>query len=53
MQVDGNLVIYDSGGEPVWATNADGVFGAYLSVHNSGCVTVEREPYDVIWSKCD
>ena len=36
MQSDGNLVLFTSGGTPVWATNTNNNNGAYLILQDDG-----------------
>ena len=40
MQGDGNLVVYDGSGKPLWASNTPGSPGAYLSLLDSGQLSV-------------
>ena len=42
MQTDGNLVLYDSGGNPRWASNTCNNPGAFLRVQNDGNLVVYR-----------
>lgn len=36
MQLDGNLVLYDSGNRPLWASNTDGMAVQKCSMQNDG-----------------
>lgn len=42
MQADGNLVVLNAAGAPVWATGTNGFYGAQLQVHDSGALTVTK-----------
>lgn len=45
-QHDGNLVVYQNGGWPVWASNTSGVCGqdgCHLAIENTGNVAVEDD----------
>ena len=48
MQTDGNFVIYDAAGTPVWATGTAAA-GAYLRVHGEGYVMVHDAADVGIW----
>jgi hypothetical protein len=40
MQEDGNFVLYDTAGSPVWATDTSGHPGAHLAVQEDGNLVV-------------
>ena len=42
MQTDGNLVLYDTSGQPHWASNTQGNPGAFLNVQDDGNLVVYR-----------
>ena len=42
MQTDGNLVLYDTSGQPNWASKTQGNPGAFLNVQNDGNLVVYR-----------
>ena len=48
MQTDGNFVIYDAAGTPVWATGTAAA-GAYLRVHGEGYVMVHDAAGVGLW----
>ncbi|MDI1435954.1 matrixin family metalloprotease [Polyangium sorediatum] len=52
MQEDGNLVIYNASGHPVWATNTPGTSNRYanLAVQNDGNVVLYRTGGGVAWA---
>ncbi|MDI3292101.1 matrixin family metalloprotease [Polyangium sp. 15x6] len=52
MQEDGNLVIYKSSGQPVWATGTAGSSNYYanLAVQNDGNVVIYRAGGGVAWA---
>ena len=49
MQDDGNLVIYDAAGVPIWHTNTWGNPGAYLSIHNDGNMAIYSPNGRLLW----
>merc|ERR1712100_927417 len=58
MQGDGNLVLYNSGGEPLWASGTDGEYGAHCVFQKDGHFLVYRcgedgrvstDPDDCVW----
>jgi hypothetical protein len=49
-QGDGNLVIYNSGGGPIWATNTDGHPGAYSVMQNDGNFVVYDAGGTALWA---
>jgi hypothetical protein len=49
MQSDGNLVVYDSTNHPVWASNTAGHSGAFLSLSDSGQLSIESPPNVPLW----
>ena len=52
MQPDGNLVVYDNSGYPVWASDTGGNRGAYLSV-GAGDAKVLSSTGKTLWSATD
>jgi len=42
MQTDGNLVLYDTSGQPHWASNTQGNPSAFLNVQDDGNLVVYR-----------
>ena len=42
MQTDGNLVLYDTSGQPYWDSNTQGNPGAFLNVQDDGNLVVYR-----------
>ena len=42
MQTDGNLVLYDTSGQPHWASKTQGNPGAFLNVQDDGNLVVYR-----------
>ncbi len=52
MQEDGNLVIYNQGGQPLWASVTDGNVGAYLQLQDDGKVFIYKSTTNPtpIWS---
>jgi hypothetical protein len=51
MQYDGNFVVYNASGIPVWASGTDGNPGAYLAVHDDGRLIVYSAGGAVLWSR--
>jgi hypothetical protein len=51
MQLDGNLVLYDGGWNPVWASNTAGNPGAYLNVQDDGNLVVYSASDQPLWSR--
>lgn len=50
MQGDGNLVIYDGSGRPIWASNTSGASGAFLAVLDDGTLAIYRADGNaVLW----
>ena len=49
MQDDGNFVIYDGWGAPIWHTNTWGNPGAYLSIHNDGNMAIYSAGGHLLW----
>jgi hypothetical protein len=49
-QGDGNLVIYNSGGSPIWASNTDGHPGAYSVMQNDGNFVVYNGGGGPLWA---
>src|SRR3990167_3129897 len=51
MQTDGNLVIYDASGSPVWSsgTNGKGVPPYRLTMQNTGNLVVQDSQSSVLW----
>ena len=50
MQLDGNLVVYDGSGTPLWSSGTDGYARAYLSVQDDGNVVVYGEGGAPLWA---
>jgi hypothetical protein len=50
MQGDGNLVVYTSGGQPIWSSGTAGNEGAYLSVQGDGNVVIYSSGGGALWS---
>jgi hypothetical protein len=50
MQADGNFVIYDDSGTPIWHTGTPGSSGAYLVVQNDGNVVIYSAGGGVLWN---
>ena len=50
MQGDGNFVIYDSSGKPLWASDTAGNNGAYLTVQNDGNTDIFSASGATLWS---
>ena len=50
LQGDGNLVVYSTTSQPLWATNTDGNPGAYLVVTDDGKVSLLSAAGGVLWS---
>lgn len=50
MQVDGNVVIYDATGRPVWYTNTGGHWGAYLVLQKNGNLVLHAPDGTVLWA---
>jgi hypothetical protein len=51
MQGDGNLVVYDGYGNPVWHTGTYGNPGAYLGIGDDGSLRVYGQGGNVLWSR--
>ena len=49
MQTDGNLVVYDQSGSPVFATNTEGNPGSSLVLENDGNVVIYAPDETVLW----
>jgi hypothetical protein len=49
MQTDGNLVVYDANGAPVWNSGTFGHPGAYLQVQNDGNMVVYDTNGSPLW----
>jgi hypothetical protein len=49
MQEDGNLVIYSTDGEPVWASNSWGNRNAVLLARDDASLEIVSENGDVVW----
>ncbi|MEU3283234.1 hypothetical protein [Streptomyces antibioticus] len=47
---DGNLVIYNSDGKAIWASNTGGKVGAWLAVQNDGNVVIYTRDGHVLWA---
>jgi hypothetical protein len=50
LQGDGNLVVYSSVAQPLWATNTDANPGAYLVVTDDGKVAILSTSGGTLWS---
>jgi hypothetical protein len=52
MQGDGNFVIYDGSGMPIWSTGTVGNPGSWLTVQPDGNVVIytPTAPNDSIWA---
>ena len=51
MQGDGNFVVYNSGGGPVWWSGTDGNPGAYLAIQDDGNLVVYSSGGTVLWQR--
>jgi len=51
MQGDGNLVLYDTSGQPIWASGTQGNPGAFLAVQNDGNLVIFDSAGHSIWRK--
>ena len=49
MQDDGNFVIYDASGTPIWHTNTWGNPGAYLTIHDDGNMAIYAAGGHLLW----
>lgn len=49
MQLDGNFVIYEPGGIPIWASTT-GVPGSYFMLHDDGNMVVHHPQGAALWS---
>jgi outer membrane protein assembly factor BamB len=49
MQEDGNLVIYDAVGEPLWASGTFGVQNAVLVADDNGSLEIVSQEGAVVW----
>jgi hypothetical protein len=49
MQLDGNFVVYDAGGTPVWDSGTVGNDGAYLAVQDDGDMVIYRTDGAAAW----
>ncbi|MEZ5418308.1 MAG: hypothetical protein R2708_13295 [Vicinamibacterales bacterium] len=49
MQGDGNFVVYDAAGQPVWATDTAGLPGAELRVQDDGRIVLCDSGGGSIW----
>ncbi len=50
MQDDGNLVLYEPGYMPYWASNTGGNSGAFLAVQGDGNIVIYTSAYRPIWA---
>ncbi|MHA5054766.1 hypothetical protein [Streptomyces sp. SD15] len=50
MQGDGNLVIYDAGAQPIWASQTFDNPGSHLIVQGDGNVVIYRPDGTPIWA---
>jgi hypothetical protein len=51
MQTDGNFVVYNSGGSPVWHTYTNGNPGAHLAVQDDSNLIVYSSAGSALWSR--
>ena len=49
LQGDGNLVLYTSSGQPVWATGTNGKLVSYLILRNNGRLALISPSGSVAW----
>ena len=50
MQADGNAVLYDHDGVPMWASNTNGEDNVYLEVLDTGAFVVRNDDGKVFWA---
>jgi hypothetical protein len=50
MQADGNLVLYNNSGRPLWASHTEGNPGAYLAMQSDGNLVVYSVSGQPLWS---
>jgi hypothetical protein len=50
MQGDGNLVLYDANGTPIWHTQTFGSAGATLRLQDDGNLVIYAADWRVLWS---
>ena len=50
LQGDGNLVVYSSASQPLWASNTDRNPGAYLVVTDDGTLALISTAGGTLWS---
>ncbi|HUC88268.1 MAG TPA: hypothetical protein VMR95_03925 [Candidatus Binatia bacterium] len=50
MQSDGNLVIYDYNGVPVWNSSTEGTSGAYMTIQTDGNLVVYNSQNYPVWN---
>ena len=50
MQGDGNLVVYSSASQPLWASSTSGNPGAYLVLADDGELAVNSTAGGTLWS---
>lgn len=51
MQTDGNFVVYNSSGAPVWHAGTFGNSGAYLSIRDDGGLIVYGPSSNILWQR--
>jgi pimeloyl-ACP methyl ester carboxylesterase len=49
MQGDGNLVVYDAGGQAVWASDTAGLPGLELHLQDDGYIVIYDDGGNVVW----
>lgn len=49
MQGDGNLVLYDAGGQSIWSSGTNAVPGAYVSLDDAGAFRVVSDQGVTVW----
>lgn len=50
MQTDGNLVLYNTGGQPLWASGTNGNPGAYLTLQTDGNLVIYSSSNQPLWT---
>jgi hypothetical protein len=51
MQTDGNFVVYDAAGNPLWTTETSGTPDAHLVLQDDGNVVVYRADGQESWDR--
>jgi hypothetical protein len=49
MLSNGNFVVYNSSGDIIWSTSTAGNPGAYLSLSNTGQLSVDETDGAILW----